>query len=95
MATYIILSQVYPGAFKDPKEFKQMAATVIQKTKVECPGVVWKESFVTMGRFDIVDIVECNDPRQLEKALMIIRGYGHSMTETMEATSWKDFLARL
>jgi uncharacterized protein with GYD domain len=48
-----------------------------------------------MGRFDIVDLVECDDPKQVERAVMIIRTYGHSMTETMAASSWKEFLARL
>ena len=39
------------------------------------------------------DIVEANDPKQIEKAAMIIRAYGHSTTETLVATPWKEFLA--
>ncbi len=95
MATYIILSRVSPDALSDPKNFKKLAQTVSEKIKNECPDVKWKESFATMGRFDTVDIVESDDSYQVEKAAMIIRGYGHSMTETMLATPWKDFLARL
>jgi len=95
MALYIILSKVSPESFRDPANFKELAATVTEKIKRDCPGVTWKESFFTMGRFDIVDIVESEDPYQVEKAAMIIRGYGHSMTETMPATPWKDFLRRL
>jgi uncharacterized protein with GYD domain len=48
-----------------------------------------------MGRFDVVDIVEADDPKQVEKATMIIRAYGHSTTETLAATPWKEFLALL
>jgi uncharacterized protein with GYD domain len=95
MATYVILSRFSPEAFSDPKEFKKMADTVSAKIKSDCPGVVWKESFATLGRFDVVDIVESNDPKQLEKAAMIIRAYGHSSTETLLATPWKEFLAML
>lgn len=95
MATYIILSRFSPEAFKDPKDFKQIAATVTAKIKSECPGVTWKESFATLGRFDAVDIVEADDPKQVEKAAMIIRGYGHSTTETLMGTPWKEFLAML
>ena len=95
MATYIILSRVSPEALGDPQNFRKLAATVSEKIKKECPGVKWKESFVVMGRFDTVDIVESEDPHQVERAAMIIRGYGHSVTETMLATPWKDFLARL
>ncbi|HYL97692.1 MAG TPA: hypothetical protein VEZ90_01970 [Blastocatellia bacterium] len=32
---------------------------------------------------------------QVEKAAMIIRAYGHSTTETLVATPWKDFLDML
>ena len=95
MATYIILSRVSPEAFGDPKDFKKMAETVVAKTKSECPGVVFKESYATLGRFDFVDIVESDDPKQVEKAAMIIRAYGHSETETLVATPWKEFLSNL
>ena len=92
MGTYIILTRVSPQAFKDPKEFRQMAANVSEKIKSDCSEVVWKDSYVTMGRFDVVDIVESDDPKKVEKAAMIIRALGHSTTETMFATPWKEFL---
>jgi uncharacterized protein with GYD domain len=95
MATYVILSRVSPEAFRDPKDFKRMAETVVAKTKSECPNVVFKESYATLGRFDFIDIVESDDPKQVEKAAMIIRAYGHSATETLVATPWKEFLANL
>ena len=38
------------------------------------------------GRFDVVDIIESDDPKQVEKAAMIIRAYGHSTTEIFVAT---------
>lgn len=95
MATYIILSRFSPQAFKDPKDFKQIASTVASKIKSECPGVTWKQSFATLGRVDAVDIVESDDLKQVEKAAMIIRAYGHSTTETLVATPWKEFVAML
>jgi len=95
MATYVVLSRFWPEAFREPAEFKQLAATVSEKIKSECPAVVWKESFATLGRFDVVDIVEAEDSKQIEKVAMIIRAYGHSTTETLVATPWQEFLARL
>ena len=95
MATYIILSRVSPEAFADPKDFRQLATTVSAKIKSDCPGVIWKDSFATIRRFDVVDIVESDDPKQVEKAAMTIRAYGHSTTETLVATPWKEFLANL
>lgn len=95
MATYIIMSRFSPDAFDDPKKFRDLANTVSEKIKKQCPGVVWKDSFATLGRFDVVDVVETDDPKQIEKAAMIIRGYGHSTTETLVGTPWKEFLAAL
>lgn len=95
MATYIILSQISPEAFRDPKDFKGLASDVSSKIKTECPGVVWKDSFATTGRFDVVDVVESDDLKQVEKAAMIIRAYGHARTETLLATPWKEFLEML
>lgn len=95
MATYVILSRFSAEAFRDPKDFKKLADAVSTKIKSECPGVRWKDSYATLGRFDIVDIVEADDPKQIEKVAMIIRAYGHSTTETLTATLWKEFLGTL
>jgi uncharacterized protein with GYD domain len=92
MATYIILSKISPQAFSDPFEFKKIAERVALKIKTKCPGVVWKQSYSTMGRFDVVDIVETDDPKQMAQAALIIRAYGHSTTETLTAIPWKEFL---
>jgi len=95
MTTYVILSRFSPEAFRDPKDFKKLADTVSARIERECTGVVWKQSFATLGRFDVVDIVEAEDHKQIERAAMIIRAYGHSTTETLVATPWKQFLAAL
>ncbi len=95
MATYIILSRFSPEAFRDPKDFKELAVAVSSKIKSECPGAVWKDSFAVMGRFDVVDVVEADDPKTIEKVAMIIRAYGHSTTETLLATPWEEFLEML
>ncbi|OFW01630.1 MAG: GYD family protein [Acidobacteria bacterium RIFCSPLOWO2_12_FULL_59_11] len=95
MATYIILSRFSPEAFREPKDFKKLARDVSSQIKKECPQVRWKASYATLGRFDVVDVVETDDPKQLEKVAMIIRAYGHSTTETLPATPWDKFLATL
>jgi uncharacterized protein with GYD domain len=95
MAAYVILSRVSTEAFRNPKDYKKLAETVAEKKKRDCPKVTWKESYATLGRFDCVDIVESDDPMQVERAAMIIRAYGHSSTETLAATPWKKFIADL
>jgi len=92
VTTYVILSRVSPEAFSDPFEFKKIAEQVAAKISSECPEVHWKDSYALNGRFDVIDIIESEDPKQVQKAAMIIRAYGHSTTETLEATPWEDFL---
>ena len=95
MATYVILSKISPEATRDPGELRQVAETVAQKIRAECPTVRWKDSYALMGRFDVVDVVEADNVADVEKAAMIIRAYGHASTETMHATPWKEFLSSL
>lgn len=95
MATYVILSQIQPGAFGEPKDFKMLAKDVSGTIKEQCPGINWKYSYATTGRFDVVDVVEADSPAEVEKAAMIIRSHGHAVTETMVATPWNEFLDAL
>jgi uncharacterized protein with GYD domain len=95
MATYIILSRFSPEAFREPKDFKKLAEQVSSKIKSDCPGVKWQGSWAVMGQYDVVDVVEANEAKEVEKAAMIIRAYGHSTTETLFATPWKEFLGML
>jgi uncharacterized protein with GYD domain len=80
MATYVILSRISPQAFSHPGDFRKLAKEVPEKIKRQCPSITWKNSYATLGRFDVVDIVEAADPKEVEKAAMIIRAYGHAST---------------
>jgi len=95
MSTYIILSRFSSKAFDDPKHFLELAEQVSKKIKQECPKVKWKDSYALLGRYDVIDVVEASDPKEIEKAAMIIRAYGHSTTETLIGTPWKEFLSGL
>jgi uncharacterized protein with GYD domain len=95
MASYVILSRLSPEAFGEPADFKKLADRVSAKIRKDCPGITWKHSFVTLGRFDVVDVIEADDQREVERAIMIIRAYGHAETETMPAKTWKKFLEEL
>ena len=95
MTTYVILSRFSPEAFSKPGDFRGLAAAVSEEIKARCPGVVWKDSYATLGQYDVVDVVEADDPKEVERAAMIIRGQGHSTTETLLATTWRKFLESL
>jgi uncharacterized protein with GYD domain len=95
MARYIILTRFSSDTCNEPKDLKKIAKKVSEGIKRECPGVVWKESYATLGSFDVIDVVESEDPKDVEKAVMIIRSYGHSTTKTLHATPWHEFLEML
>ena len=95
MARYIILTQFSPQAFNEPEDLKRIAANVSERIKRECPGIVWKDSYATLGCYDVVDVVESEDPKDIEKTLIILRSYGHSTTKTLYATPWNEFIELL
>jgi uncharacterized protein with GYD domain len=95
MGTYIILSRVSPDALRGPQSLRKLADEVSAKVRSECPGVTWKASYGTLGRFDVVDIVESDDLKQIQKVSKVLRTYGHEVTETLVATPWKEFISSL
>jgi len=95
MSTYIILSKVSPGAFDSPEDFRRLARKVADQIRSECPGLTIRESYSAMGQYDVVDIVECEDPKEVERASMIIRSYGRSATEVLYATRWQEFMEKI
>ncbi len=85
MATYLIFTRLGPDSFREPTEFRKLADRVSEEIPQRCPEVTWKDSYVTLSRYDIVDIVEADNQAAVARAT----------TETMIATPWKEFLQRL
>lgn len=95
MAHYVILSRISPDALTEPADFRKLAEQVKSEIKHQCPNLNWKDSYATYGRFDVLDVVETDDPAELQRAVMILRSHGHETTETLAATPWKEFLSNL
>ncbi len=95
MNTYIILSRFSPEAFDDPKHFLELAGQVSKKIKSDCPGVRWKDSYATLGRFDVVDIVEFPDDLGYQQQLQMspalyrrmIKPYHRKLVDAIKANS--------
>ena len=95
MQTYIIFTRLSPSSFKNGEQFRQLAKRVSQRIKDESPKAHWMKSYALMGRFDVVDIVEAESAADAERAALIIRSEANATTETMLATPWSEFLAKL
>ena len=94
MATFVVLSRCSPEAFKDTADLQQAADTTCKMIN-EVPGVVCKEAYFTLGRFDSVLIIETDDPNKIDKVAVIMRIYGRGTTETLVATPFREFLANV
>jgi len=67
----------------------------VRERMAELDNRVHQDLAFSIGcRFDVIDIVESEDPEQVARAAMLIRGYGHARTE-IPATPWRDFLDSL
>lgn len=95
MAHYVILSKISPDALEEPSDFRKLAERVSAEIKQQCPNLTWKDSYATYGRFDVVDVVETDDLKELQRAVMLLRTHGHESTETLGATPWKEFIGAL
>ena len=95
MAKYVILIRLSPEAFRDPKEILKNFDEIMPVIKEQCPDVTWTEGLVTFGSYDFVDVVECDDQKQVERLALLIRGYLHATTETLVAKPWQEFQENL
>lgn len=95
MQTYIILTKFSPGAFATPMAFKKASVELTNKLKHDCPGVHWKASYATLGRYDVIDVVAADNPEDVHRAAMLINTQAHASTETMLATPWHEYLDRI
>jgi uncharacterized protein with GYD domain len=95
MATYVILSTLPPELTRNAVKLRELADAVSQKLRAECSNIRWNASYVLMGRFQAVDIVEADSPADVAKATSIIERFGQASTETLRATPRKEFLAKL
>ena len=95
MAKYVILIRFSPEAFHDPKEILENMEELRPAIEKQCPDVKWTESLSTLGSYDLVDVVESDDPKQVERLSMLIRGYLHATTETLLGTPWEEFIENL
>lgn len=95
METYIILSHFDTETLCEPGKLPDLAERVSQEIKAECSSASWKRSYATVGKYDVIDIVETESVEDIDKITMIIRAFGHADTEVLPATPWKKLITNL
>jgi uncharacterized protein with GYD domain len=91
MPTYVLLTRLTSEAIKDPRAFDELGQPVIHKLKAECPEAKWISSYSVLGPYDHLDIFEAPDNDTATTVAVIVRSFGHALTETWAATPWDRF----
>ena len=83
MPTYIILTSYTQEGIADIKESPKRLDEA--KLAFQSMGAELKEFFLTMGRYDMVVVVEAPDDETVTKVLLTIGSKGSVRTETLRA----------
>jgi uncharacterized protein with GYD domain len=95
MATFIMLTRLGHEGLRSPDTLPDLSDEVMEHIRRECPGVVWKASYVVLGPADYLDIFTAPDIESATKVATIIRTFGHATTEIWAATEWEKFVGLL
>jgi uncharacterized protein with GYD domain len=91
MAHYIMLTRLSPEALKSLSSLEELEKEVMERIRIECPGVIWKTSYAVLGPCDYLDVFEAPDNETATKVATLIRTFGHASTEIWAATEWSRF----
>lgn len=91
MATYVMLTRLSPETVKSPADLKKLEKTVSERIRKDCPQVKWLANYAILGPYDYLDIFEAADEVMAAKVVMIVRSFGHAVTETWTALPWERF----
>lgn len=91
MAIFVMLSKLSSHA---PGEIKTMATLddeLCQRLRTDCPTVKRIASYVLLGEYDFMHILEAPDPTTAAKVALIIHSLGMGSTQTLTAIPFEEF----
>lgn len=91
MATYVLLTRLSPEALTKPEAVVELNSQVESRIKEKCPEVKWLANYSVLGPYDYLDIFEAPNSESATKVALIVRSFGHAVTETWNATPWDRF----
>lgn len=92
MSAWVILVRFSLERSAGPDEFLVLVEDITLRIRKECPGLKWASCYSTIGEFDMVLTVECEDASQVQRAAIIFRTHGMVNTHVMHASPWKEFV---
>lgn len=91
MPTYVVLTRLTPETVKSPRDLQRLERAVSERIRKECPKVKWLANYAILGPYDYLDLFEAPDEATAARVVMIIRSFGHALTETWTALPWERF----
>jgi uncharacterized protein with GYD domain len=88
MATYILLATYTEQGIRGIKDTVKRTETVRELAKKA--GVTMKESYWTLGQFDVVGVFEAADDETMTAFSLSVAKLGNVKTQTLRAFSGKD-----
>jgi nitrate reductase gamma subunit len=95
MSSWVILVRFSLERCSEPDEFLVLVEDVTLRIRKECPDFRWVSCHATLGEFDMVLIVECEDAVQVQRAAFIFRVHSVVNIQVMHALPWKEMLEKL
>jgi len=81
MARYIVLAKMTAQGIQNAKEIPQRRAAGREAAKAL--GITWVDSYLTMGSYDVVIVVDAPDSEAIAKFVLQIGMRGNLSTETL------------
>jgi uncharacterized protein with GYD domain len=83
MPTYIVLAHMTQQGVQNAKEIPQRRAAA--KETAEALGITLRESYLTMGAYDVVFVLDAPDGEAMAKFALKIGMRGNLSTQTLRA----------
>jgi len=81
MGTYIMLMKFTSPGFEGVKDGK--AGRAAGKKAAKAMGITWKQQYLVMGNYDIINIVEAPDDETMARFALLAGKSGSFTSETM------------
>jgi len=85
MATYIVLARMTQQGVQNAKEIPKRRAAA--KAAAEALGLNLREAYLTMGKYDVVLVLDAPNGEAMAKFVLKIGALGNLTTQTLRAFS--------
>lgn len=91
MNSLVMLSRIDNDALMDFDTFQSERELLRKRLDDQCPDVRWRVYYLTLGEFDVINLLRARDYEQLLKASRFIQSFQGMKTEVVFATRWHEF----